>query len=122
MKKLFSALGFKKPDEMEKSIQLKSIRLAWIFTVIFLVVWGLYENHTAQINNESANLLPVTLLISQNFVLGFSQLFFRFCMTKGGSEEKESLLGKIIPIVTIFGIIVVILGLATYFITYFIMR
>jgi hypothetical protein len=116
MKKLFELFGIRKQDEMEKSIRLKSIQLAWMFTVIFLVAWGLYEGYTARINHESVNFLPLTLLVSQNFVLIFAQLFFRARMAKGGGEEKESLLGKIVPIIAVIGIAAVILSVVTYFI------
>jgi hypothetical protein len=116
MKKVFSFLGLKKPDEMEKSVHLKSIRLAWVYTVIFLVVWGLVESQTAKINQVSVNTLPIILLITQNFVLIFAQLFFRFRMTRGGNEEKESLLRYIVPVIAVIGIIIVALGLVSYFV------
>ena len=116
MKKLFEALGFRKPDEMEKSIQLKSIRLAWVFTVIFLFAWCFYEICAARVNQESLNFLPLVLLVSQNFVLFLAQLFFRARMTTGGGEEKESLFEKVVPAVAVFCIIAVIAGVAAYFI------
>lgn len=34
---------FRKMDEMEREISLKSVRVAWFYTVIFLFVWGIYQ-------------------------------------------------------------------------------
>lgn len=34
---------FRKMDEMEKEISLKSIKIAWSYTVIFLFVWSICE-------------------------------------------------------------------------------
>jgi hypothetical protein len=101
MKKLFMALGFKKADEMEKSIQLKSIRLAWVFTVAVLFVWCLYESLAARADNERLNYLPLILLVSQNLILCLSQLFYRARMTDGEDEEKESRFGKALAIIAI---------------------
>lgn len=34
---------FRKMDEMEREISLKSINIAWFYTVIFLFAWAIYE-------------------------------------------------------------------------------
>ena len=116
MEKLFNALGFKKSDEMEKDIHLKAIQLTWLYTIVFLISWCLYESYTARINGENPNLIPLTLLVSQNFVLFFTQLFFRARMTSGGGEEKESLPGKVAPIAALVSIVAVLLVVITHFI------
>lgn len=110
MKKLFSKLGFTKADEMEKSIQLKSIRSAWIYTLLFLLVWSLYESYKVYRFNEPLNLTPSFLLISQNLVLIFSQLFFRQRMVDVTGEENKSSIEKIVLVTVIVAAIIVALG------------
>lgn len=51
----------KKMDEMEMSINLKAIKMAWFYTVLFLFIWIIYEfTQTGSVG------LPFILLISQN--------------------------------------------------------
>lgn len=110
MRKLFSMLGFTKADEMEKSIQLKSIRFAWIYTLLFLIAWSLYESYKVYRFNEPLNSTPSFLLISQNLVLIFSQLFFRERMVDVEGEENKSSFGKIVMVTVIVAAIIVALG------------
>ena len=71
----------KKADEMEMYITLKSIKFAWLFTGIFLLVWSGYDTYkTSQIG------LPLILLTSQNIIFYSCQLFFRHKLT-GNNEE-----------------------------------
>lgn len=116
MKKIFGKLGITKADEMEKSIQLKSIRLAWIYTLLFLIAWSLYESYKVYRFNEPINSTPSFLLISQNLVLIFSQLFFRQQMVDGAEEENKSSFGKIVMVTVIIIAIIVALGSLTFLI------
>ena len=84
MKKILRAIGFGRADEMEKSIQLKSMRFAWVYTMFFLLVWSLYE-----INSGSENFLPAILFLSQNLIMLFSRLLLMGRMTGGVDEEEE---------------------------------
>ena len=34
---------FKRADEMEMQIILKSVRIAWAYSALFLLVWAVYE-------------------------------------------------------------------------------
>ena len=79
-------MGFKKADEMEMSIQLKAVRWAWLYTVIFLGVWAVYDKITTGDGG-----LPFILLLSQNVVLSSLVLYYRHKMTKinpGEDDEK----------------------------------
>lgn len=54
----------RKMDEMEMAINLKAIKYAWFYTVIFLFVWTAWDfYHTREMG------LPFILLISQNLIL-----------------------------------------------------
>lgn len=114
--KIFEKLGIKKADEMERNIQLKAIRLAWVYTVLFLVIWVLYESYQARLLSEKVNLIPGALLVSQNLVLILTQLLFRFRMTSGEDEAKKKPFLQAILIIAIVIAVVVALGILTRFI------
>jgi hypothetical protein len=117
MKKLLKALGldFSKPDEMDQSIQLQSIRMTWLYSVVFLAVWCIYEYTAGGINNGRINFLPLILLFSQAIVLYLSQLLYRAGMTKGTEdEEKKSQFRTTLAIIAIL----VVIGAATAAIAY----
>lgn len=62
----------KKADEMEMYITLKSVKVAWLFTVIYLLVWSVYDYvQTSQLG------LPFILLVTQEIVFWTCQLVFR---------------------------------------------
>lgn len=70
-----------KADEMELYINLKSIKIAWLFTTVYLLVWSAYDTFkTSQVG------LPLILLIFQNLVFYGCQIYFRHRMA-GGHEE-----------------------------------
>lgn len=72
----------KKQDEMEMYITLKSVRIAWAYTILFLLVWSVYGAiQTGRLG------LPFFLMISQNTVFLCTQLFFRWRVTAGNHEE-----------------------------------
>ena len=111
MKKLLKALGFSKPDEMEQSIQLQSIWLTWLYSVVFLGIWSIYECTAGGIKNGRINFLPLILLLSQNVVMYLSQLLYRASMTKGvEDEEKKSQFRKTLVIIAI----VVVIGASSF--------
>lgn len=64
--------GFRKMDEMEQFISLKSLKIAYLFTVIFLFVWGVLD-----VVNKRTPSTALFLLVTQNLVLLFSQLYFK---------------------------------------------
>jgi len=71
----------KKADEMEMYITLKSVKAAWLFTVIYLLIWSTYD--TIKTSQPG---LPIILLISQNVVFYTCLLFFRHRIS-GNNEE-----------------------------------
>ncbi len=67
----------RKMDEMEMSISLKSVRWAWFYTVMFLVIWVIFD----WIQNRNMG-LQFFLLITQNLVLLGTQTFLKWKMSK----------------------------------------
>ncbi|WP_315167631.1 hypothetical protein [Metaclostridioides mangenotii] len=64
--------GFKKMDELEMQISLKSIKIAWFYTIMFLFIWTCYDYFT-----EGEWGLPFFIFITQNLVLLGSQYFLK---------------------------------------------
>lgn len=73
----------KKMDEIEMYITLKSLRIAWIFTVICLLVWTIYDGiKTSQLG------WPFMLLVTQNIIFYISRFIFKYGMA-GNYEEQD---------------------------------
>ncbi|NFO11866.1 hypothetical protein FDB29_12385 [Clostridium botulinum] len=68
----------KKMDEMQLTINLASIKFAWIYTVIFLFIWSTYD----RIKTGQYNSLAFFLLISQNLIYLFAHLILNRKMNK----------------------------------------
>ena len=64
--------GFRKMDEMEQFISLKSLKIAYAFTIAFLFIWVILD----KINKETQS-IAFFLLITQNLVLMISQAYFK---------------------------------------------
>ncbi|WNF36809.1 hypothetical protein RJD24_20835 [Bacillaceae bacterium IKA-2] len=94
----------KKMDEMEKSLTLKSIRVSWIFTGGFLLVWGILN----YINGQGQT-LPMVLFTMQIVVALISQRIL--AMKTGDNESKRYLIAMILFTIVLF----VIGGLLLYF-------
>lgn len=62
----------KKMDEMEMQISLKSIKIAWFYTVVFLLIWSLYDYFT-----KSEYGLSFFLLITQNLIYLITQFIIK---------------------------------------------
>lgn len=71
----------KKADEMEMYINLKSLRIAWVFTVICLLVWSIYDY---AVNAQLG--LPFILLLTQEVVFWSCTLYLRHKLS-GQNEE-----------------------------------
>jgi len=71
----------RKMDEMEMAISLKSVKWAWGYTVLFLLIWIIYD----YIKVGSFNSLAFILLISQNLIkIGIEQ----YLKWKMGKDEE----------------------------------
>lgn len=69
-------------DEMEMYINLRSIRIAWAYTVLFLLAWSVYE-----VVKFGELGWPFMLMISQNLIIFVSKAVIRRRMTAGKNEE-----------------------------------
>jgi hypothetical protein len=87
MKKFFKKLGFHKMDEMEMTIELKSFRWAWLYTVLFLFVWFCYECFRVKTPETPINFLPLMLLSSQNIICYIARAIYNKKMTGNADEE-----------------------------------
>ncbi|WP_041720691.1 hypothetical protein [Alkaliphilus metalliredigens] len=76
-------MKLKKPDEMEMSINFKSMRLSWSFVTISLVIWLVVD----LIINGKLHLILSIIISIQNIILFGSKLFMTHKMS-GDSDEK----------------------------------
>jgi len=72
---------FRKPDEMEMSITLTAIRIAWVYSSVFLLVWVFYD----WIKMGQFNGIASILLSSQLSLYWAVQVYLRW---KLGRDEK----------------------------------
>lgn len=110
MKKIFSKLGFRKMDEMEKNIALRSQRIALAYALIVLIFWSLYESYQVYTYQTKLNILPCFLLVSTCWVLIISQAIFKKQATKDDEDyQKENPVWKfVLAIIFIVSIIIAI--------------
>lgn len=94
----------KKMDEMQLYISAKSIKIAYIYTLIFLVVWMIYE----YINTGKSG-LPSLLIITQNLVLMGSMAILNRRM---GCKGTLNFYNSILFIAIFIAVIVISIGMA----------
>jgi len=87
MKDFLKKLGFHKMDEMEMTIQLKSLRWAWLYTILFLFVWFCYECFRLKTPETPINFLPLILLTSQNIIRYIAKAIYDKKMSDDADEE-----------------------------------
>ncbi len=71
----------KKMDEMELYITSKSMKIAYVYTMIFLIIWCIY-NYV----KYSEPGLPLLLFLTQSVVMNASSLILKRKL--GGKSEK----------------------------------
>ena len=75
----------RKMDEMELAISLRAIRWAYLFTVLALFGWGLWDSI-----QQGVMTLPLYLVILQNLVYFIALQIFK--MRAGDQQGKTSLI------------------------------
>lgn len=104
MKKLFKKLGFRKMDEMEKEIAIKSQRNALIVVISALFVWSIIESiKIYQLKSDELNHLPSMLLVITVLVEIVSQLIYKRRMVGSKTEQK---IVSILPLAIIGAVII----------------
>ena len=73
--------SFRRMDEMEMSITVRAIRLAWMYANLFLLVWICHD----WIKMNAFQWVPFILMTSQSLVFWVVQLFLKW---KLGKDEK----------------------------------
>ncbi|HBM81345.1 MAG: hypothetical protein QME45_03225 [Clostridiales bacterium] len=74
---------FKKPDEMEMSINFKAMRLAWVFENIVLIVWTIISC----IKEKGSFPITLMIILAQNIIFFGSKLYMAHKMTDDKNEE-----------------------------------
>lgn len=94
----------RKMDEMEMAISLRSIRWAYLFTVLALLAWGIRDFIC-----QGKITMPIYLLIFQNLVYYFSTNISKI---KAGDEEgKKTLIGSVLLLtafLVMFGVLLLL--------------
>lgn len=90
MKKLFSRLGFRKMDEMELAITLKSKNYAQLFTMTALAAWIIYDIIMSAADYDyQVNPLPLLILLISLAIESWSRIILNHRAT-AGDEEYEA--------------------------------
>lgn len=110
MKEIFKKLGFRKMDEMERYIAFRAQRNAYIFLIIALFIWSMYESIKVFVYHSRLNLFPCMLLVAASLVQNFSQLAMARSAVKDDEDSYETgpLLKIILLVCVVTGIIVTI--------------
>lgn len=72
---------FRQEDEMDKYITLKSLRISYWFTVLFLLIWGIID--LSRGNRHSVALL---LFLIQNSLFVFFERYYRRKLSEGNEK------------------------------------
>ena len=115
MKRILAWIKANRLDEMGKTISFKSVQWAWMYLVVFLIGWAVFELFNARNNGGIINSLPAFLLSSQTFVLMGSQLLYRYRLAKGEDEERPGATQKNkIAMIIFVSILILIVAVGAY--------
>lgn len=106
MKKLF-----RKMDEMERYISYRSQSYAYLFLIISLFCWTMYESYKVYTYHTTLNLFPCMLLVSASLIQSFSQLLLQRNAVKDDEEYRtDSSLFRIILLICAISSLIVSIG------------
>ena len=72
----------KEPTKEHSLAELKGIKISWIFGMVFLLAWSIYEIYNTFINHVSVNPIPLILLLLQ------ASIYKILCSVLDGSNIK----------------------------------
>lgn len=90
MRQFFKKLGFRRPDEMERSILFRAQRNAYLFLVAALFFWSLYESCQVYLHHGRLNLLPCLLLAAASLIQALSQQIMTRRAVKDDEDSRET--------------------------------
>lgn len=96
MKNFFKKLGFHRMDEMEQQIAFKAQRNAFVFLLIVLFCWTMYESYKVYIYHTDLNPFPCLLLVAASVIQTISQLVLTH---KAVKDEEPATFSKVVKIV-----------------------
>lgn len=107
MKQTWKKFGFHSPDEMEKAILFKAQRNAYIFLMITLSAWSLYESWKVYTNHSRINIFPCFMLGTAMGIQTLSQLIMTHNAVKDDEDsyETEPMVKIILLLCVIFSIV-----------------
>lgn len=110
MKQILKKLGFRFPDEMEKAIRFKAQSNAYLFLVISLLIWSLYESYKVYTAHSELNLFPCLLLVIAAGIQTLSQCIMTHNAVKDNEDSYET--GPLIKIVLLICVIAGVIATA----------
>ena len=119
MNRFWEKLRLRRPDEMERAILSQAQRNAYLFLVLALSVWSIYESCQVYLHHSRLNLLPCLLLAAAALIQSFSQLILTRSAVKDEPEETGPLIRLVVLSCAAAGVIaaavaaVVLLGVRT---------
>lgn len=92
MDAFYKNLGFKKMDELDQSIELKSVQYAWRTTIILMVIVELIV--LAMMWNDiipiDFGMFPMFIIFLQNLLMAGFRCFFQLKLVEKGTYEYRS--------------------------------
>ena len=76
-------MSLKKPDEMEMSINFKSMRFSWLFVNVALIIWLAVDFK----KSGELPFIPFTIISFQNIIFFGSKLYMNHKMSENSDEK-----------------------------------
>lgn len=99
MKNFWKRLGFRRMDEMERSIALRAQAYSFRFLAAALFLWSMYESWVVRPNGGMLDQKPCLLLLLACFVqVGIQQWLSRRAVAEDEEYKAPSLLAMALPV------------------------
>lgn len=99
MRQFLQKLGFRRLDEMERSILFRAQRNAYLFLAAALFIWSLYESCQVYLHHSRLNLLPCLLLTAASIIQALSQQIMTRRAVKDDEDSCET--GPLVKIIAL---------------------
>ena len=107
MRGILKKWGLHSPDEIERAICLRAQRNAYIFLLIALLAWALYEGCRVYAHGGGLNPIPAALLVTTASIQTLSRLVMARSAVKDDEDSWETgpLVKIILAVCVIFGLL-----------------